>query len=856
MLSESDSDSSATCGHVTPDRIMTMVKHNISPANPGFSVKRTLSIELKNPNVVVGPEGRQGWWTAIYDEGFDINLDGWNVRCAPFSLIHRLPSSALSSTRALYHPCCCILQYFTFFRYTPKHKGANPTKAEQFNWHCNETVSGWYHLQSSPRGPGSHSWGCFVARQVQRAVPLDSEEYSEDAVAAREGMVSGEMVLSATVMTGNSADKARFAQLEASIESQVAAEVERLGMEKQEGMETTRRRVTEQELANAEAEEGGRRTVEEALAQLLGGSTSSSVADDVAASAPSSFLEVASLASSSVSSDEAIRSLASRESAQTIADRLNADHVDNGGTRLWRAQVPEHLLGISHDEARKRVGATSKDFRASTRAARRHHHRLQHHRASLTVDADEAEEEVVSHGHVRANRRLASKHHQHHSSHSKHLVSKKKKTSKAKGHKGHSQHKVPDLSAQFGKHSGTPVDISSYPKCLDWSTVEDGRYIPDVLDQGHCGSCYAASATDAITARARIKTKGKLDHRFSLSVQSVVQCSGHNQGCDGGYPYLVGKFGHEIGFVTSECMRYTARHDVCPAKVECSGSGETEKYKAIWHGMTGTVTTQGGGGAKVDVPVEQHSNDEVVADTVSGRSLLEIAGRSKASSSASLRGSSGEDDAVSAGPLSFSLPKFRQSDAAFDSEAAVAAEAGTAVADSAELALEANGDLEGTRANTYALSQDRLYVSRYGYVGGFYGAGSESAMIKELQDGPLVVALNAPGDLFYYHSGIYHHDERPENGVGNGEYDVTPISRFEKTNHAVLLVGYCEEDVGNTGKKVKYWKLKNSWSRGWGELRDKNKPKDSKGRRDGGYFRMVRGTDTLAVESMAVVIDP
>lgn len=79
MLSESDGDSSSTCGHATPDRIMTMVKHNISPSNPGFNVKRTLSIELKNPNIVVGPEGREGWWTAIYDEGFDIHLDDWNV---------------------------------------------------------------------------------------------------------------------------------------------------------------------------------------------------------------------------------------------------------------------------------------------------------------------------------------------------------------------------------------------------------------------------------------------------------------------------------------------------------------------------------------------------------------------------------------------------------------------------------------------------------------------------------------------------------------------------------------------------------------------------------------------------------
>jgi len=79
MMGESDGDSSATCGHVTPDRIMTMVKHNVGPTNPRFTVKRTLTVEFKNPNVVVGPEGRQGVWTTVYDEGFDIELDGWNV---------------------------------------------------------------------------------------------------------------------------------------------------------------------------------------------------------------------------------------------------------------------------------------------------------------------------------------------------------------------------------------------------------------------------------------------------------------------------------------------------------------------------------------------------------------------------------------------------------------------------------------------------------------------------------------------------------------------------------------------------------------------------------------------------------
>lgn len=162
-----------------------------------------------------------------------------------------------------------------------------------------------------------------------------------------------------------------------------------------------------------------------------------------------------------------------------------------------------------------------------------------------------------------------------------------------------------------------------------------------------------------------------------------------------------------------------------------------------------------------------------------------------------------------------------------------------ASAESESLAI----DSEGAAANTYALA-DRLPISRYEYVGGYYGACSEEAMIKELQDGPIVIAFNSPGDLFYYTGGIYHHAMKPE-----AEYDVTPISRWEKTNHAVLLVGYGVDVVD--GRRVKYWKIKNSWSAKWGEHQNPSDPSTPKG-----YFRMLRGDDCTAVESMAVVIDP
>ena len=61
--------------------------------------------------------------------------------------------------------------------------------------------------------------------------------------------------------------------------------------------------------------------------------------------------------------------------------------------------------------------------------------------------------------------------------------------------------------------------------------------------------------------------------------------------------------------------------------------------------------------------------------------------------------------------------------------------------------------------------------------------------------GPMIVALYAPGDMFYYTGGIYE----PVLSEGWGQ----------EPNHAVVLVGY--NDTEN------YWIIKNSWSEGWGE---------------------------------------
>lgn len=113
-----------------------------------------------------------------------------------------------------------------------------------------------------------------------------------------------------------------------------------------------------------------------------------------------------------------------------------------------------------------------------------------------------------------------------------------------------------------------------------------------------------------------------------------------------------------------------------------------------------------------------------------------------------------------------------------------------------------------------------MRVKSYSYVGNYYGNCTEVAMMKELLRGPVAVSFEATEDFEHYTGGIY---VAPKTKLKS-------VNEFEETNHCVMLVGYGEE------KGVKYWRIKNSWGRHFGE---------------GGYFRIRRGTNELNVESMA-----
>jgi len=195
---------------------------------------------------------------------------------------------------------------------------------------------------------------------------------------------------------------------------------------------------------------------------------------------------------------------------------------------------------------------------------------------------------------------------------------------------------------------------------------------------------------------SRFRVKSRLAFRPILSPQDIVSCSFYNQGCEGGYPFLVAKHGSEFGMIDAECHPYTARNSECVAKC----------------------------------------------------------------------------------------------------------------------------------------NSERLFLTNYSYVGGYMGGCSEVAMMHEIyNNGPVMVAFQAPPDLFYYTGGIYTGPSPKEEAQG-----VNGVNVWQQTNHAVVAVGFGVDEKTGT----KYWKLKNTWGLKWGES---------------GYFRIRRGTNECGIESMATKAD-
>ena len=124
------------------------------------------------------------------------------------------------------------------------------------------------------------------------------------------------------------------------------------------------------------------------------------------------------------------------------------------------------------------------------------------------------------------------------------------------------------------------IDVAKISKNWDWRNVGGKNYVPKVKNQGGCGSCYAISTFSGLTSRLRIKTN--LKDMTELSVQHGLNCGIYTEGCEGGYPILLGKFFNEFDIVPEECLKYNGKTDKCTN--DCKNS---KRYRVGKYGYLG-----------------------------------------------------------------------------------------------------------------------------------------------------------------------------------------------------------------------------------------------------------------------------
>lgn len=150
--------------------------------------------------------------------------------------------------------------------------------------------------------------------------------------------------------------------------------------------------------------------------------------------------------------------------------------------------------------------------------------------------------------------------------------------------------------ARNGLHRGTYIQKSNSSKgnvmkvsTWDWRDANGHDFLEVPMDQGSCGSCYAVSGVRMLTARHRIAVKDPNAEPFSITY--AMQCSEYNQGCNGGYGFLIGKWSRDVGLVPESCAPYSTEQG-CYLKQGCFHAGlqrwraTNQRYVGGYYGAT------------------------------------------------------------------------------------------------------------------------------------------------------------------------------------------------------------------------------------------------------------------------------
>ncbi|XVF78898.1 hypothetical protein PTKIN_Ptkin14bG0174800 [Pterospermum kingtungense] len=119
------------------------------------------------------------------------------------------------------------------------------------------------------------------------------------------------------------------------------------------------------------------------------------------------------------------------------------------------------------------------------------------------------------------------------------------------------------------------AEFTDVPASMDW---RDKGAVTPIKDQGDCGCCWAFSAVAATEGITKIKT-GNI---VSLSEQQVLDCSGNEDGCDGGsktdaFKYII----QNHGLTTMDTYPYQATQGTCNTEKVTSQGSDISRYESV-----------------------------------------------------------------------------------------------------------------------------------------------------------------------------------------------------------------------------------------------------------------------------------